>query len=173
MTVSIDDKLFRIYEEAHATAHKSRSELARAVAAKQLIEFSTERNGERQYHTWGTILEYVVLLAEYGLLTPEQVPAIKTARISRRGFDLTLGESVENYALSNSFSIDRVREAVRTLIQRTPAQIPTPTSVFSVLQLPVNSQIFTRSISIKAYQVRAGVNTKQKNIVFVSDILRE
>ncbi len=171
--MSIDDKLFRIYEEAYATAHKSRAELARAVASKKLIEFSTERNGERQYHTWGTILEYVSLLAEYGLLTAENAPAIRPSRISRRGFDLTLGESVENYATNNSFSMDRIREAVRTLIQRTPAQIPTPTAVFTTLQLPISSQTFSRSISIKAYQARTNINTRQKNIIFIHDILRE
>lgn len=169
----IDDKLFRIYEEAHAVTYRSRPELARAVSAKKLSEFSYERNGERHYHTWGTVLEYVILLVEYGLLTSDLTPAIKTERVSRRGFDLTLGENVEAYAASHSFSVDRIREAVRELIQRTPAQLPTPSSVFSVLQLPVNYSQFSRALSVKAYQIRVSIHSKQKSVIFIPDILRE
>ncbi|WP_454761722.1 hypothetical protein [Caulobacter segnis] len=172
--MNIDDKLFRIYEEANATTHKTKGDLARAVAAKQLIEFSNEkRNGERQYHTWGTIYEYVSLLAEYGLLNSENAPAIKTSKISRKGFDLTLGESVETYASNNGFSSERIRDAVKGLLQRTPAQLPTPPAVYNALQLPIGSKVFTKSVSVKAYQIRVNVNTKIKNVLIIPDILRD
>lgn len=174
VTVNIDDKLFRIYEEAHATTHKVRADLARAVAAKRLIEFSNEKkNGERQYHTWNTIFEYVSLLAEYGLITSENTPSIKTAKVSRRGFDLTLGESVESFASSNGFPTEKIREAVKALLQRSPAQLPTPPSVYNVLQLPISSKVFTRSLSVRAYQARVNINAKQKNVLLIPDILRD
>jgi len=169
----IDDKLFRIFEEAHAVSYKTRSDLARAVASKRLAEFSYERKGERQYLTWSTVLEYVGLLVDYGLLTAELRPTIPTERVSRRGFDLTLGENVQSYATEHGFSPERVRAAVRELIQRSPAQLPTPTTVFNLLQLPINYNGFHKAFSVRAFQQRINIHPKQKSILTIPDILRE
>lgn len=171
--MAIDDKLLRIYEEAHSTKHKIKADLARAVAAKKLNEFSYERKGERQYHTWGTVLEYVSLLGEYGMITSDLVPSIKTERVNRQGFFLTLGENVEQYAAGHGFSVEKIRLAVKELIERKPAQLPTPTSIYSVLQLPVSYGLFQRALSVRSFQTRVNIFPKQKSVLLIPDILRE
>ena len=171
--MAIDDKLFRIYEEAFSSTFKNRSDLARAVSIKRLVEFSYERQGIRQYLTWSTIQEYVGLLVDYDLLTQDLKPTILSEKISRRGFEFTLAEKVELYAVQHGFSPDRIRAAVSELIKRQPAQLPTPPTVFTVLQLGVGYNAFHKALSVRAFQQRVSITSKLKSVLIIPDILRE
>lgn len=171
--MAIDEQLFRVYEEAFQKTHPSKSDLAKALAAKKLTEFSQVRQGERHYFTWSTIQAYVSLLVDYEILTPELGPTIAAPRVSRTGFNLTLADRVEAYAVKNGFSPERIRDAVRELIQRKPASLPTPQTVCTVLQLQVGYNAFHKALSVRAFQQRVSITPKLKNVIIIPDILRE
>lgn len=169
--MAIDDKLFRIYQEADKKQHKRVSDLAKAVADQHLEEFSYQRRGERLFHTWSTIAEYVRLLQRFGLIGEDCQPLINAKRVSKSGFLLTLGENVEEYAAKEGFPIERIREAVKELLGRTPARLPTPLAVHGVLQIATPAHAFTRALSIKAYQDRVKAHPKQRLVLIVPDVL--
>lgn len=169
--MAIDDKLFRIYQEADKREHARVPELAKAVASQKLEEFSYQRRGEKLFHTWSTVAEYVRLLQRFGLIDDDCQPLINAKRVSKSGFLLTLGENVEEYASREGFSIDRIKEAMKELLGRTPARLPTPLAVHGVLQIGVPSHAFTRALSVKAYQDRVRVHPKQRLVLIMPDVL--
>lgn len=169
--VAIDEKLFRIYQEAATRNHTRRPDLARAVAAKKLDEFSYQRRGEKLYLTWSTIAEYVRLLVDYGLLDDDCQPLINAERVSKSGFFLTLGEHVESYVEKEGFSAAKMRDAARELLSRTPARLPTPAAVHAVLQVQLSYQQFSRALFVKAFQDRVRIHPKQKHVLIIPEVL--
>lgn len=169
--MAIDDKLFRVYQEAHQKTHTRVSDLAKTVADKQLEEFSYQRRNEKLYHTWSTVAEYVRLLIRFGLIDDNCQPLINAQKVSKAGFLLTLGENVEDYANREGFPIERMKAAVKELLGRSPARLPTPLAVHAVLQISAPAHAFTRALSIKAYQDRVKAHPKQRLVLIIPDVL--
>ncbi|MDP3379118.1 MAG: hypothetical protein Q8S53_12210 [Brevundimonas sp.] len=171
--MAIDEKLFRIYQEADKKQHTRVADVAKAIAGQQLEEFSYQRRGERLYHTWTTVAEYVRLLMRFGLIGEDCQPLINAPKVSKQGFMITLGDYVERWADEQGFSAERIKEAARELLRREPARLPTPLNVHGVLQLQVSSAHFSKALSVRAYQDRIKVHPKQRVVLIIPDVIYE
>lgn len=118
-------------------------------------------------------MEYVGLLVQFGMLDEELKPYVVPAKITRSGFDFSLGEKVEAFASNAGFSVDRVKDAVRQLLARNPAQLPVPLTVHAVLQIECRYGVFYRAMAVKAFQERVGVFIKTKQTFIITDVFRD
>jgi hypothetical protein len=171
--MSTDRRLYRVFLTAGARSFASRVELAREIYDRKYDEFSTEKDGERIYLQVSAIVEYVAYCVQIGLLTPELRPYVTTSEVTWRGFELSLGEKVEDFATAHGFSVQQVRDTVRGLIDQRPARLPTPRAVFSVLKPKCEYHIFYKSITVHAYQDRVKMFVRLRQTIMLDDILRD
>lgn len=169
----IDGKLYRIFSEACKKQYANKADLARAVAQEKFTEFSYIRKAERQHMTWGGILEYVSLLSSFEMLNSDVKPYVQPDKLTRSGFDLALGEKVGEYAERTGFSPERIRKAVSELVARNPAQLPTPGTILTMLQIDCRYQTFYRALSVRAFQQSVNIHIKTKQTLIIPDIFRE
>lgn len=168
-----DGKLFRVFTVAGERSFSSRPDLAREVEARQFDEFSYEENGERKYLGWRAIQDYVGFAAMLGLLDGELQPFARTQTVTRAGFEQTLGERVQNFADASGFSETKLRNATRELLGQTPSKLPTPRSMFKVIQPSCVYNIFYKAITVVAFQERSKVYVRSRQTFMIDGILEE
>mgnify|MGYP001627601799 CR=1 FL=1 len=171
--VPIDPKLYRIFLVAGEQRFENRSALSREIAKRKYDEFSYVEEDERKYLTPKGVDDYVQFALQIGILNGDLDPYIRTNDVTRGGFIHALGEKVENFAEASGFSEKKIREAMRTLIERKPAQLPSPKSIHQLIAPSCSYYIFLKAINVQGFIDRTGLSVRSRQTFFVADILRE
>lgn len=169
-----DGKLYRIFQVAGEKEHGSRSDLAREVAGRHFDEFSSiGEDGIRKYMAWRSVVDYVAFSWMIGIIDGDLKPYIEAPGLTRDGFDHALGDKVESFSDANGFSPQKVRNAVRELIQREPARLPTPKAVFQLTQPICEFHYFYKAIMVSAFQHRVDLFVRRKEVFITTDLTTE
>jgi hypothetical protein len=170
---STDGKLYRIFVVAGEQRASSRADLSRSVASRCFEEFSYEEEGERKYHNWKTVQDYVAFACMVGLLDGDLQPYVTASNVTKRGFEHALGEKVENFAEAHGFSEANLRSAMKALIQASPSRLPTPKAVHQYLRPKCDYHIFFKAVSVRAFQDRTSVSIRSRATFLATDIFQE
>lgn len=170
---STDGKLYRVFLVAGERSFASRAELSRLIAGRSYDEFSYEEDGETRYLTWRGIDEYVSFAVMIGLLDGELSPYVRVEQVTKKGFEQSLGEKVENYAEGAGFPAQKIRNAIRTLISRTPAELPSPRATHKLINPSVPYPVFYKAVTVQAFQARAQLFVRSRLTFIVDDIFKD
>jgi hypothetical protein len=169
-----DGKLYRIFQVAGEKQHGSKADLAREISARRFDEFSSiGDDGERKYMAWKSIVDYVSFAWMINIIDGDLNPYVAAPELTRDGFDHALGDKVETFAEAHGFAPQKVRNAVRDLIARTPATLPTPKAVFRIAQPSCEYHYFYKAVMVAAYQRRVDLLIKRREVFITSDLTTE
>jgi hypothetical protein len=171
--MTTDSKLFALFKVAGERKYASKRDLAREVEQRKLVDFSFEKDGVRVYMNANSIVEYVSFSVNLGLLEEDLTPYIETKEVTWQGFEWSLADKVEDFAATAGFPDQTVREAVKNLISRSPARIPTPRAVHTAIQAKCEYHVFYKAVTVESYQSRLKYQVRSRSTFLMDDIFSD
>jgi hypothetical protein len=167
---STEEKLFRVLKVATSKGHPSMAALAREVAERRASEFAYTFKGNAHHCSPESINHYVSLAHALGLLTDEQKPFADMRGALLQGFKLTISEKVKKFAESEGFDGTALADAVRRMIRRTPAQVPSLRNLHAALELKCGLQLFRRVVHMETFKAETEIKTGLRQVMLIPDI---
>ena len=158
---------------ARERRYASQSDLAREVERLKLSEFSFEKDGVIVYMNAKSIAEYVSFCVAIGLLGADLAPYVETNEITRQGFEWSLANKIENFALQMGFSDQEVRAAIKSLVTRSPPRVPAPRAVHALIKPKCDYPTFYKAVTVTSYQARVTSHLRMRAVFLADDIFSE
>lgn len=133
--VPTEQKLFRIFITSGSEEGPFDTKLAlgRAVAEQKYSEFKYARKGKDEYSYPESIVPYITICQEVGILDQKLKPFAETQDAFLDGFILAARDKVMNYCRRFGFSKRGLSRKVRELLNKKPPQLPSLDNIYDEL----------------------------------------
>ncbi len=169
----VENKLFSVFVTSGEDKFDTMFALAKAVDKHKYSAFQYTRKGDSDWTDAKSIVPYVSMCREVGILNDKLEPFAETNEAFLDGFLTAAKEKITSYCRRNGFSKTALKRKTRQLINQNPPKLPSLDNIYDDLspKPKLGKTNFKRLLRMKMIRDEMRIEIKLTPILLIDDVI--